>query len=491
MGRSGRLRGLRTLARRLIAAGLGIAVWSFAVYAMGQSDSNGSVAGATAPPPSAEEIQRLQRQLDELRERLAATSNCPTAADAATPNDGSAALMPEESHWIDGICDRCKEQLSWQKGPCRIVPYGWLEGQMMAASDDVTGHTTVVYVNEGSTLGRLPELNIHGQTSALGFNFYGPDIGSFHSGGRIYMNFAGEQPLINEITPFLINAYGELRNEECRILFGQYYALVSPLDPTMINFGLNMYGGNICSYRGQFRFEHYFRPGENAVFTTQVAISQPFVTDFAPPAEEQEAGGSDNGLPNLEGRALLALGPMVEGLDRRSFEFGVSGMIGQSRIVKNDDKHTPNEAMVGCDVQLSAPWIGMKGELFYGYGLGSYGGGIGQSFNPTTSRPIHDAGGWIELWAKPFSPQVMIAAGYGIDHPLFEDMLPTSRTVRTRNECYYATLFWNITERFDVGLEVDYRATDYMNLPTFDLPGMRLIEDNYAMVYWFRTRLTF
>jgi hypothetical protein len=64
--------------------------------------------------------------------------------------------------------------------------------------------------------------------------------------------------------------------------------------------------------------------------------------------------------------------------------------------------------------------------------------------------------------------------------------------MRTRNDCYYTTAFWDVTERFNVGVEVDYRKTGYMQAPpTEGPPELRLIADNDAMVYWFRTRLTF
>lgn len=401
------------------------------------------------------------------------------------------ALAQTESNQLQATDIPLPPANQWKKGPWSITPYGSLEGQLLNATDEVTGRTTVLYVDEKSSFGPLPQCNLQGQASALGFDFAGPDVGDLHSGGKIFMNFMGDRPLLNQSTPFLINAYGELANDDWRILFGQYFALVNPLNPTMINFGLGIDTGNICSYRGQFRLERFFHPAENLAVTTQIAASQQFITDFVPSGEEDESG-TDNGLPNLDGRMALAIGPKLDGLDTRTFELGISGMVGQARILHMGHKFTPTEDMFGCDVQLASERIGVKGEFFYGQGLSSYGGGIGQSINLLNGQAIRDAGGWFEIWTKPF-PRVTVAVGYGIDQPTLADLFGLVDVMRSRNEVYYATVLWDVTSRFNVGLEVDYRATDYFAPPlTDEPPGTRNpFVANNAIVTFFRAKLSF
>lgn len=410
----------------------------------------------------------------------------PDPADAVLLDNAPPSEFPVASQFYR----TCKGRLSWSNGDWSVKPDVSLEMQMLSTSDEVTGRTTVLYVNQKSTLGPLPQFNVSGQPSSLGLQFHGPDVGSLHAGGRVLMNFMGARPLLNESTPFLINAYGELSNESCRWLFGQYFSLVNPLDPTLINFGEGMNTGNLVSYRGQLRFERFFNVADNVSVTTQVAASQQFVTNFITYEEETEENASDNGVPNIEGRVAVGLGPVIEGIDRRTFELGLSGMGGQIRALHAGQKIISVQDMIGSDIQFSTERFGVKGEFYYGQGLGSYGGGIGQSLNNYTALPIRDTGGWFELWTKPMR-KVTVATGYGIDCPLEIDFDQSRDAQRTRNEFYYVTVLWDVTAFFNVGIELDYRKTDWIIAPPTETPGVRLFENNDAVVCFFRTKLMF
>jgi hypothetical protein len=61
---------------------------------------------------------------------------------------------------------------------------------------------------------------VHGQTTALGVDIKGPPVESFQSGGNVLFNFLGNRPVLNQSTPFLLRAYGDLKNENWRIGFG-------------------------------------------------------------------------------------------------------------------------------------------------------------------------------------------------------------------------------------------------------------------------------
>ena len=39
----------------------------------------------------------------------------------------------ENASWIDQMCSRCKQRLSWNKGPVRIVPFGYLAADMIGS----------------------------------------------------------------------------------------------------------------------------------------------------------------------------------------------------------------------------------------------------------------------------------------------------------------------------------------------------------------------
>ena len=81
--------------------------------------------------------------------------------------------------------------------------------------------------------------------------------------------------------------------------------------------------------------------------------------------------------------------------------------------------------------------------------------------------------------------RVTVAVGYGIDFPTEVDLWYTSTSWRTRNDFTYATILWDVTNRFNTGVEIEYRKTNYQSLLNNDEPGTRLLGDNEALVYWF------
>jgi hypothetical protein len=150
------------------------------------------------------------------------------------------------------------ESLSWKKGSWNIVPFGFLSGEVIGATSNTVSRPMVLYLLPNSP-GDNRQLTVHGQTTALGFNFSGPRVGSFQVGGKVLFNFLGDRPALNQATPFFLRGYGELRNDDWRFTFGQQGDLFSPLDPVTVNFGGNKQAGNGGAFRGSLRAERFFR----------------------------------------------------------------------------------------------------------------------------------------------------------------------------------------------------------------------------------------
>ena len=62
------------------------------------------------------------------------------------------------------------------------------------------------------------------------------------------------------------------------------------------------------------------------------------------------------------------------------------------------------------------------------------------------------------MWCKPL-PYVTSAVGYGIDDPRDVDLAADQRS---RNQVYFATFLWDVTDSFQVGLEYSRWETDYV-----------------------------
>ena len=109
----------------------------------------------------------------------------------------------------------------------------------------------------------------------------------------------------------------------------------------------------------------------------------------------------------------------------------------------------------------------MKGELFVGQTLGEYNAGVLQSFNSQTFGPIRTRGGFAEIVSF-LNPKVHLHCGYGIDNPVADDLAPAKIA---SNQTFFNTLLWDLNKTFQIGLEADYRKTNYI-APLKDANGV-------------------
>lgn len=381
----------------------------------------------------------------------------------------------------------CDDSLSWNKCPWRIVPFGFLSGEAISASSSTRARPFIMYMSDAR--GANDQFTVHGQTTALGLNFSGPQIGSFRLGGMILFNFLGGRPALNQSSPFFLRGYGELKNEYWRFTFGQQGDLFNPLNPVTVNFGGHKQAGNGGSFRGSFRAERFFRPSDTVQWTLQSAISQQVVTDFT---VDPRIIGDDNGWPNVEARVGLGLGCPSGG--SRPVELGVSGVIGQTRTFGILNVLLPalgdgvySTWGVSTDFQFNAGRWGINGEFFVGQALGTYNMGIGQSLDPTGFNAIRAIGGWGDIWYK-LTDCLTVRVGYGIDDPNTDDLSAFGVLLpapvfgqRSLNTVAWGNIIWDISKYLDVGFEVSYRETNYI------APSI----SNTGMIYHFRTRAKF
>jgi hypothetical protein len=206
--------------------------------------------------------------------------------------------------------------------------------------------------------------------------------------------------------------------------------------------------------------ERYLQPSEKSQVTLTAGISEPTATTFS------DVGHEDNGWPNVEGRATVALGSLKgEGpAAKRPFEVSISGVVGQIRTTAASEGNQVVTDMwgLGSDFQWSAtPRLGFLGEAFVGRTLGIWTGGILQTKNPTTFEGIHASGGWIEGYYYFRPDKLHTHLGYGIDNPRDEDLAPGQKT---RNETYFGNLVLDVTRQYRLGWELTYRKTLFIPL---------------------------
>src|SRR5262249_1757097 len=246
--------------------------------------------------------------------------------------------------------------------------------------------------------------------------------------------------------------------DDWRFAAGLQFNVFNPLNPTMLTFSFLGGSGNAgAGFPGQARVERYFRPAADAQITLTVALSEPLSTTVNNGLRISE----DNGWPEIEARASLALGPLQgEGLQaKRAFEAGVSGLVGQIRTTQGATHVVADVWGLGADLRWAVTLrFGFQAEAFVGQTLGSYTAGILQNVNALTFQAIRAAGGWVEVYYYLCPEKLHTHVGYGIDDPLDRDLAPGQPV---RNETYFANLIWDVTKHLRLGAELTYRRTEY------------------------------
>lgn len=367
----------------------------------------------------------------------------------------------------------------------QISLFGGFSGEMIFATARPIIPSAVLQIFPDS--GRDTQIaELHAKSSYLGMAIAGPSLGDLQSGGMVFANFYGENVLADEKGLFVAKAYGDLRSEAWRVAIGVDNDVVNPSGPTTINFTRSAGTGNVGFLRSQFRLEHYRHPSDDVQLTTQFALTDPVVTSFRR-IEFAEGLVEDNGWPNVEGRLAIGLGTpqMRNAVAQRPLEAGVSGLVGQLRTAELLSNVVTDVWMIGADIRIPlTASCGFSGEFFHGKAIGIYNGAAAQTFTIATREPIRATGGWGEFFVD-WTPCLHSHFGAGIDDPLDRNLSPFQ--IR-RNEVVYANIIWDVRDWLDIGFEVSYRETAYVDLQVTPTDVLR---DNQAMIYHTRVRMKF
>ena len=321
----------------------------------------------------------------------------------------------------------CLEKLGWNKASgWRIVPFGFLRGEAIYSSARTVGDA--VYISLAPRNVGIDEdiATVHAKTSQLNFLFTGPNVGDWQTGGLVVGNFLGAAPLRNFSGYNILNAYGEIKNEDWRFAFGRMLDLFGPIAPTTVQQLQQRGAGDIGIYRGVLHLDRYLNINDQHQWTFSVRASQQDISDYA---SVPSIRGKDNGWPNVESRIGLQLGPECD--MGRPVEIGISAVWGELQAVADqlilDGLVEPGLDEVAqtrgvcLDLQLKGDRLGCRGEVWWGQAAGTYFVAALQSLNPETDQAIESVGGWCEVYLK-VNPCVTLHVGYGVDDPRDADL---------------------------------------------------------------------
>jgi len=346
------------------------------------------------------------------------------------------------------------KRLAWKTGEMTVVPYGILWGSVAYDTERTSPGPYTLFVHSADTEGE-DGFNIDTRRTRVGLNVGGPRVSMLHcakSGGKLEVDFHGAFVVENKPGVLLRHAYGEVYNDDFKLLAGQTWDVISPLNPHTLNYSVGWGGGNIGYRRAQVRGERYLAMSDNSLMTLQASINQNvFVDDTA------NIDGEPSGWPILEGRAAWTLknvsrvyGPVT---------FGVSGHIGEQAFDGlGFDDAVRRTWSFNTDINIPITHrFGFQGEYFAGENLGTFLGGVVQGLNRTTGNTIRSTGGWFEFWYD-LTPRLHTYTGFGIDDPRDVDVAANARTY---NHFGFAAATFDVTKKMNVGMEVTSWKTLY------------------------------
>ena len=420
------------------------------------------------PDDLAARLNRLEAETQTLRAEVRWLREHPVRLPAvdATPAGMTSTMAPPDADngeyfTLEELRGEMKK-LAWTKGDFRIVPYGYLWGNMVYSTQRTTPGSFTLFVHSASTSNES-EFIVDARNTRLGFDISGPRIPFFfcaHSGGKVEIDFQNNVlSTENRATILLRHAYLEVKDEEFRFLVGQTYDIISPLLPGMLMYSVAWDAGNIGYRRAQVRGERYLAFSDTSLLSAQLSVNQQVFVDGT-----SNIIGEPSNWPIVEGRVGWTIGQ--RGKYCLPITVGVSGHIGEEQFDHLVLGRNIHRRTWSGNIDLRIPLgdrLGFQGELFTGENLGAFLGGIGQSINPITFNTIRSTGGWFELWFD-WTPWLHSHVGYSVDNPNDNDVAAGQRNF---NQFYFGNLSYDFTDKFMMGFEVSSWKTLYADR----LPG--------------------
>jgi hypothetical protein len=402
-----------------------------------------------------------------------------TSVSTTTSSEATTAYAaPEDEYYtLDQLRGEMKK-LVWKKGDFSIVPYGWLWGNSVYSTERTSPGSFTLFVQSAS-MQPQGEFLVDARNTRIGFDVGGPRIaclGDAVTGGKLEVDFQNFVSAGSEYKGALLlrHAYAEAKNEDFRLLVGQTWDVISPLNPGMLMYSVGWDGGNIGYRRAQFRGEKYFNFSDVSMLTTQLSINQTVIPDAV---TSTTIGAAE--WPILEGRAAWTIGH--RGKNDLPIVVGASGHIGNEAWDYTGLGTTLYRRTWSGNVDIRIPInerLGFQAEAYTGENLSAFFGGIGQGINPLTLHGIRDRGGWCEFWYD-WAPNLHSHVGYSVDDP-FDGDLSAVLKQKSYNQFFFGNLCYDVTKKLLVGLEVSSWKTIYLG----ELPG-NSVRSEFVVKYGF------
>ncbi len=337
-----------------------------------------------------------------------------------------------------------------------------------AYDQNLTSHGNfVMWVQPKTHVGSDAQFNMTANETRFGLNLTGNGYNNVKVGGKLefdlFASVTGSTIAENKAMLQLRHAFVTIESGHIKMLAGQSWDLISPLNPSTLNYSVLWGVGNIGYRRPQVSLWYNFKSGAKTDIALAGGFFRTISSDLTPTFSlalgETADGvddGTDAGIPTLQGlldyKHTLASGGSIRA--------GVSTLWGTLKAETNQGRTEKYHASA-FSTHLSIapkPTYGFSTEYYSGNNMGSYFGGILRS---SEVDGLKSNGGWVSGWVKPAS-KVQLSSGYGVDNPYDE----TFASGRSRNACVYGNVRYELIPQTTLGLELSEWRTAYKGSET-------------------------
>jgi len=349
------------------------------------------------------------------------------------------------------------EQIAvWSKLDIQL--YGYIKADLSYDSSRVSTGNFARWVDRDNVRGYDSQGNLTAKETRLGMKIKGPSSDNIKTSGVVEVDFFGDGAAENKGVLMMRHAYLQIDwiKEKFSILAGQTWDVISPLNPSVLNYSVQWWAGNIGYRRPQIRLTKIFDVAKDVEWKLEAAATRNIgdATGFHP-----VDSGADSGLPVFQGRTSWTFPLWV-----KPTTLGFSGHVGEEEHDFDNQDHNREVSTWSANMDLFMPildWLAFKGELFTGQNLDAFLGGIGQGVNGAgtyAAEGVRSCGGWGAVNLAPWS-KWQFNIGTSIE-ALRSDTVDAAGA-RTLNRAIFGNVLYEINKNTTVGLELSHWHTEY------------------------------
>jgi len=313
------------------------------------------------------------------------------------------------------------------------------------------------WVNPGEKRRGDGQFNMTGNETRLGLKFTGPRTPDLKTGGLVEIDFYNANASETSPEPRMRHAYMNLEwpKERLSVLAGQTWDVISPLNPSVLNYTVQWWGGNIGIRRPQVRVTKGLSLSDDTDLTLQAALLRaPGHNSGFDPGDT----GEDAGFPSGQARAVVKF-PLF---GKKKAAIGVSGHYGQEEYDRDASGNNIDVYSWSGNVDANIPineWLAIKAEAFTGQNLNAYAGGINQGVNVVGNdvSELKSSGGW---FAASLGPWDKWSFNIGANAERITGGVTVDGT-REFNGAVFGNVIYKFNDHASVGLELSNWHTEY------------------------------